>query len=94
MHTLTLLVHHHPNLHAGLQAKLHSLSLGHLSGSFPSTSSDSLVQSAADLHSVLHLTGGKVRGAAAWRKSLDGAIASALSALGEIASTIGQAHGM
>lgn len=94
MHTMTLLVHQHPNLHVAVHAKLQNLTLAHLSGSFPSTSDDSLVQSAADLHAVLHLTGGKVRGGTAWRKSMNGAIASALSALSEVTSTFGQSPGM
>lgn len=93
MHTLTLLVHHHPTLHIAIQARLQSLTLIHLSGSYPSTSLDSLVHSAADLHAVLHLTGGKVRGAAAWRRSVDGTISSILSALSELTSILGPSHG-
>lgn len=93
LHTLTVLVHQHPNLHAAIQARLHNLTLMYLSGSYPSTCEDILVQSAADLHSVLHLTGGKVRGATAWRKSVDSAISGAFSAFSEITSTFGQAHG-
>jgi hypothetical protein len=93
LHTLTALVHQHPNLHAAIQARLQNLTLMYLSGSYPSTCEDTLVQSAADLHSVLHLTGGKVRGATAWRKSVDSAISGAFSAFSEITSTFGQAYG-
>ena len=93
MHTLTIMVHHHPNLHIAIQARLQSLTLAHLSGSFPSTSNSSLVQSAADLHSVLHLTGGKVRGTVAWKKSVDSAISSAISSLHEVTSSLGAGAG-
>ncbi|KAF8318149.1 hypothetical protein DL93DRAFT_2225894 [Clavulina sp. PMI_390] len=92
MHTITLLVHHHPTLHKGIQSKLQNLTLSHLSGSYPSTSDDTLVQSAADLHAVLHLADGKVNGGRAWRTSTNCAIASAFSALSEITSTLSKPH--
>jgi hypothetical protein len=93
MHILTLMVHHHPNLHVAVNIKLHNLTLTHLSGTFPSVSDRALVQSAADLHSVLHLTGGKVRGSVAWRRSVDSAISSALSSLNEVIAPLGASKG-
>ncbi|KAF9509877.1 hypothetical protein BS47DRAFT_1300928 [Hydnum rufescens UP504] len=86
MQSLCVLIHEHPTLHIALQGRLHSVTLAHLSGTFPSISDPSLVQAAADVHSVLHLTGGKVRAAAVWRKSVDSAVTSAGICLHELTS--------
>jgi len=94
MQTLAVLVHAHPTLHIALQARMYNLTLVHLSGSSPSPSNPVLVQSAADLHAVVHLTGGKVRAAVVWRKSLDATLGSLHESLRELTQTSASSSGV
>lgn len=94
MNNLTTLAHHHPTLHRALATQLHTLTLQHLSGSYPSPTSTSLICAAASLHAELHATGGKVGAATVWRKSVDGAVTSAFEALHELTITSGSVAGM
>lgn len=59
-----------PSLHRQLSAPLSTLSLSFLNGS-PSTTPAAIASSASKLHASLHTTGGKVGGAALWRKSVN-----------------------
>ncbi|EJD53473.1 hypothetical protein AURDEDRAFT_79907, partial [Auricularia subglabra TFB-10046 SS5] len=85
--TLARLIAAFPTLLRPLHAQASSLSLRFLQGRYPCPQPSSLVASAAQLNSVLHLTGGKVGGATLWKKSLDDAIGSANMHLGELRST-------
>ena len=77
----------YPTLHRALQPSLNKLTLQYLAGSFPSTVSHGIIASAAQLHGTLHLAGGKVGGAAIWRKSLDEAIGTASIAIDNLTAT-------
>lgn len=85
--TLARLIAAFPTLLRPLHPQASSLSLRLLQGRYPCSQPIPLVTAAAQLHSVLHLTGGKVGGAALWKKSVDDAIGSANMHLGELRST-------
>lgn len=87
MDTLNSLVFLYPSLLRPVQNPIHKLSLNHLSGAFPSTTSSPLIEAAARLQATLHLTAGKAGGANAWRKTMDGALGTAEHCLYTLRST-------
>lgn len=77
----------YPTLHRALQVSVNKLSLHFLAGSFPSPTPPAIVDSAAHLFAAVHLTGGKVGGAAVWRKSVDDIIGVASNAIDHLTFT-------
>lgn len=61
----------YPNAHRATFANFHGLSLSFLNGSYPRSTPTTLMEAAARLYCILHLTGGKVGAANLWRKALD-----------------------
>ncbi|KZW03784.1 hypothetical protein EXIGLDRAFT_663068 [Exidia glandulosa HHB12029] len=85
--SLARLVAVFPTLVRPLHAQASALSLRFLQGRYPSQQPSALVSAAAQLHSVLHLTGGKVGGANLWKKSVDDALLAANAHVAELRST-------
>ncbi|KAL0573964.1 hypothetical protein V5O48_007979 [Marasmius crinis-equi] len=83
LRTITRLVPIYPNIHRANHASLSTLTLRILSAN-TTHSSRTLRDPAAELYSVLHLTGGKVGAATLWRKSLDERLADAWNAFGAL----------
>ncbi|KAK1233310.1 hypothetical protein PQX77_003536 [Marasmius sp. AFHP31] len=90
--TMTRLIPIYPNIHRANHASLSALTLrillethGHVSRT--------LSGPAAELHAVLHLTGGKVGAATLWRKSVDERLADAWTAFGGLRTTFGDGQG-
>jgi hypothetical protein len=69
------LIPNYPTAHRTTFANLSGLALGFLNGSHPRSTPAPLLKSAAQLYSILHLTGGKVGAANLWRKALDDTLA-------------------
>ncbi|KIJ56927.1 hypothetical protein M422DRAFT_23065 [Sphaerobolus stellatus SS14] len=88
--SLTNIVPAYPALHRQLHPSLVSLTFRLLSGSATSPTPASVITDACSLHSVLHVTGGKVGAAAQWRKSLDTALSNAWSAFMTLRTTTPQ----
>lgn len=88
--TLDALVCLYPTQLRPVQAAMYKLSLRSLAGSYPSTTSSRLASSAARLQATLHLTGGKTGGSVLWKKTVDGALASAQQAIAVLRSTFGE----
>lgn len=85
--TLARLVAVFPTLLRPLHTQLSALSLRFLQGRYPTPQSAVLAAAASELHSVLHLTGGKVGGANLWKKNVDEALLAANAHLSELRST-------
>lgn len=70
LEVLAVIVPAYPSLHRQLSSPLSALSLSFLNGT-PATTPTAIASSASKLHACLHTTGGKVGGAALWRKSVE-----------------------
>ncbi|TRM68137.1 rRNA processing/ribosome biogenesis-domain-containing protein [Schizophyllum amplum] len=75
LQTLSRLVPLYPTLLRPSSNALNILALKFLSGQYPSPTKPSLLEAASRLYCCLHLTGGKVGAASAWRKTLDDTLA-------------------
>ncbi|THH12214.1 hypothetical protein EW145_g134 [Phellinidium pouzarii] len=87
LETLSIIVPSYPTLHRSLIAALSTLSLSFLNGSPTAPTPSSIVESASKLHACLHTIGGKVGGAALWRKGVDDAIAFCSTAVNALRTT-------
>lgn len=65
----------YPNAHRATFGNLSALALSFLNGSYPIQTAAPVMEAAARLYSILHLTGGKVGAASLWRKALDDTLA-------------------
>ncbi|KAG7096761.1 hypothetical protein E1B28_004173 [Marasmius oreades] len=81
--TITRLVPIYPNIHRASHGGLSAITLNMLFDA-PSQSTKVLGDYAAELHAVLHLTGGRVGAATLWRKSMDERLADAWAAFGRL----------
>ncbi|KAJ3757971.1 rRNA processing/ribosome biogenesis-domain-containing protein [Lentinula raphanica] len=91
--TIAKLVPIYPNIHRASHAALSSIVLRIFSESAPIHSSQSLIEPACCLYSVLHHTGGKVGAANLWRISLDESIGSAWTAFTGVRTTFPDENG-
>lgn len=87
LETLSHIVPLYPALHRSLSDSLSKFSLLYLNGAAPQPVPVQLVQSASQLFSVLHHTGGKVGAATQWRKSMDDTISFAWGSLLSLRTT-------
>ncbi|KAF6762174.1 rRNA processing/ribosome biogenesis-domain-containing protein [Ephemerocybe angulata] len=85
--TLARLIPIYPNAHRATFGHLSGLALSFLNGSYPRPTSTPLLEAAARLYSILHLTGGKVGAANLWRKALDDNLAFGWEALNSVRTT-------
>lgn len=76
----------YPTLHRQLTSSLSTTSLNLLNGTANATS-EAIVSSASRLHARLHTTGGKVGGAALWRKNVEETTAFCHTALAGLRTT-------
>ncbi|KAJ8086825.1 hypothetical protein PM082_005650 [Marasmius tenuissimus] len=86
--TITRLIPIYPNIHRANHASLSALTM-RISSETHGHVSRTLSGPAAELHAVLHLTGGKVGAATLWRKSLNERLADAWTAFGGLRTTFG-----
>ena len=87
LQTLSQLVPLYPTLLRPSSATLNKLALNLLSGQYPSPTPPKILEAASSLYCCLHLTGGKVGAATAWRKTLDDTLAFGWSAFHGLRST-------
>ncbi|KAL1760148.1 rRNA processing/ribosome biogenesis-domain-containing protein [Schizophyllum commune] len=87
LQTLSQLIPLYPTLLRPSSATLNKLALNLLSGQYPSPTPPKILEAASRLYCCLHLTGGKVGAATAWRKTLDDTLAFGWSAFRGLRST-------
>ncbi|KAL1723421.1 rRNA processing/ribosome biogenesis-domain-containing protein [Schizophyllum commune] len=87
LQTLSQLIPLYPTLLRPSSATLNKLALNLLSGQYPSPTPPKILEAASSLYCCLHLTGGKVGAATAWRKTLDDTLAFGWSAFHGLRST-------
>lgn len=90
--TITRLVPIYPNIHRASHGGLSAITLKMLFDA-PSQSTKVLGDYAAELHAVLHLTGGRVGAATLWRKSMDERLADAWAAFGRLRTSFSDGQG-
>ena len=71
MKSVAHLVTLYPTTHRASSTNLTSFCLGYLNGPSSCWTKTDIMNSASELYSVLHLTGGKVGSVNLWRKSID-----------------------
>ncbi|KAH8118617.1 rRNA processing/ribosome biogenesis-domain-containing protein [Phellopilus nigrolimitatus] len=86
LEVLSIIVSLYPTLHRPLASALSTFSLNFLNGS-PTSTPFAIIESASKLHACLQATGGKVGGAALWRKSADETIAFCSAAVNALRTT-------
>ncbi|KAL1708625.1 rRNA processing/ribosome biogenesis-domain-containing protein [Schizophyllum commune] len=87
LQTLSQLVPLYPTLLRPSSATLNKLALNLLSGQYPSPTPPKILEAASSLYCCIHLTGGKVGAATAWRRTLDDTLAFGWSAFHGLRST-------
>ncbi|KAI5893914.1 uncharacterized protein SCHCODRAFT_02539725 [Schizophyllum commune H4-8] len=87
LQTLSRLIPLYPTLLRPSSGALNKLTLNLLSGQYPSPTPPRILEAASGLYCCLHLTGGKVGAATAWRKTLDDTLAFGWSAFHGLRST-------
>lgn len=77
----------YPNAHRATFSNLSTLALSFLNGGYPRPTPAPVMEAAARLYSILHLTGGKVGAANLWRKALDDNLAFGWEAFHAVRTT-------
>ncbi|KAG8901834.1 hypothetical protein FRC00_004232 [Tulasnella sp. 408] len=87
LETLHALISIYPSVQRTGQSSLQKLALRHVSGTFPSPTPPEILSSASKLLATLHVSSGKTASSASWKKTIEGALATAAESLSTLRTT-------